>query len=333
MADPETWEAFTCLTPGSRAADRALDRGPDGMLRYAWKRRSPVLSHQEQDKLVSARTLKPEEALFHLRDIDTGKRVLAHGGTVYWNDYRRRWILIAVETFGTSMLGEVWFAEADSPLGPWVYARKIVTHEKYSFYNPKQHPVFDQEGGRVVYFEGTYTTSFSGNDAPTPRYDYNQVMYQLDLADDRLALPAAIHAIGGTGAGGGSIRLAPRAGIQEDPARALREVAFFAPERPGIATVPVCEGKDERGEQTLAARPGAATVPTDGVKEGSPPLFFVVPADTAKPPAGTRLLFEFREESGPARYYSIDEEPRPGYRREPRPLGRVWENPGRPRTR
>ncbi|QEH32737.1 hypothetical protein OJF2_12160 [Aquisphaera giovannonii] len=315
LGDPEAWEAYTCLAPGSRASEKALDRGPDGSLRYGWKRRTPVLNHVEQDKLVSAGKLKAEEGLFQLRDVETGKRVLAHGGTVYWNDYRKRWILIAVETFGRSMLGEVWFAEADSPPGPFVYARRIVTHEKYSFYNPKQHPVFDQEGGRIVYFEGTYTASFSGNDRMTPRYEYNQVMYQLDLADGRLALPVAI------GEGGSPVRLAPRAGIDEDPARALRGVAFFAPDRPGVATVPIREGKDERGGQTLTAGPG----------DGGPPLFYAISAEAEKPPAGTRPLYEFRERAGAGRYYSIEETPRAGYRREPRPLGRVWENPGRPR--
>ena len=102
--------------------------------------------------------------------------------------------MIAVESFGsTSFLGEVWYAEADTPLGPWVYARKIVTHDKYSFYNPKQHPMFDKDGGRIIFFEGTYATTFSGNPDPTPRYDYNQIMYQLDLSDRRLALPVAIY--------------------------------------------------------------------------------------------------------------------------------------------
>jgi hypothetical protein len=64
-----------------------------------------------------------------------------------------------------------------------------VTHEQYSFYNPAQHPFFDQEGGRLIYFEGTYAETFSGNPCPTPRYDYNQVMYRLDLADPRLKRP------------------------------------------------------------------------------------------------------------------------------------------------
>ena len=84
------------------------------------------------------------------------------------------------------MLGEIWYAEADDPTGPWEKARKIVTHEKYSFYNPAQHPFLFQDGGRIIYFEGTYTAEFSGNKSHTPRYDYNQVMYRLDLRDERL---------------------------------------------------------------------------------------------------------------------------------------------------
>ena len=46
--------------------------------------------------------------------------------------------------------------------------------------------MLDQEGGRYIYLEGTYTMAFAGTKTPTPRYDYNQVMYRLDLADERL---------------------------------------------------------------------------------------------------------------------------------------------------
>ena len=97
--------------------------------------------------------------------------------------------MIAVQNYGTSFLGEVWYAEALTPLGPWTSGVKIVTHDKYSFYNPKQHPYFDEQEGRVIYFEGTYSHTFSGNEHPTPRYDYTQIMYRLDLADERLRLP------------------------------------------------------------------------------------------------------------------------------------------------
>ncbi|MFZ9033886.1 MAG: hypothetical protein ACO21J_08035 [Anaerohalosphaeraceae bacterium] len=56
-----------------------------------------------------------------------------------------------------------------------------MTHKSYSFYNPTQHPFFDEAGGQIIYFEGTYTAAFS-----TPRYEYNQIMYRLDLRDPRL---------------------------------------------------------------------------------------------------------------------------------------------------
>lgn len=95
--------------------------------------------------------------------------------------------MIGLQKFGTSVLGEIWYSEAASPLGPWKWGRKIVTHDKYSFYNPKQHPLFAREKGRLIYFEGTYTALFSGSEVKTPRYDYNQIMYQLDLSDPQLA--------------------------------------------------------------------------------------------------------------------------------------------------
>jgi hypothetical protein len=90
----------------------------------------------------------------------------------------------------SSLIGEIWYAEADSLEGPWLHAAKIITHEKYDFYNPRQHPVFQKENGRIIYLEGTYTHTFAGNPRPTPRYEYNQIMYKLDLSDSRLKLPA-----------------------------------------------------------------------------------------------------------------------------------------------
>ena len=47
--------------------------------------------------------------------------------------------------------------------------------------------VFVQDfGGPVLIFEGTYTMQFANNPPPTPRYDYNQMMYRLDLDDPAL---------------------------------------------------------------------------------------------------------------------------------------------------
>jgi hypothetical protein len=124
------------------------------------------------------------------KDVDTKKPIKLHNGSINWNVYRKKWILIGVEQGGkSSFLGEVWYSESDNVTGPWRWAKKILTHDRYTFYNPAHHAFFDQDGGRVIYFEGTYAETFSGNPSPTPRYDYNQIMYRLDLSDPRLRLP------------------------------------------------------------------------------------------------------------------------------------------------
>lgn len=186
LKDLSNFEMFTCLKEGTRVKDAQLDRDEAGRLRYSWKKNTPIVNQQEQIDLVKAGKMKTEEGLIQLADIETGKTVLAHGGSIYWNKYRKRWICIYVQVEGTSYLGELWYAEAPTPLGPWVETRKVATHNHYTFYNPLHHPFFDQQDGRVIYFEGTYCNTFSGNPYQTPRYDYNQMMYRLDLADPRL---------------------------------------------------------------------------------------------------------------------------------------------------
>jgi len=187
--DLEQYEAFTPLVAGADE-DReslSLDRDDRGKLRYGWKRNTAALSTNRHRELARRGMIDEGDSWLRTVNVDDGKPVLLHGGTVNWNAHRQKWVMIAVELFGTSLLGEIWYAEADKPEGPWPKAVKVVTHEKYSFYNPAHHPFFDQDGGRRIYFEGTYTTTFSGNDNPTPRYNYNQIMYRLDLDDPRLA--------------------------------------------------------------------------------------------------------------------------------------------------
>ena len=170
-------------------ASSKIERGPDGKAVWGWKPGTDPVGPAEEKQLLDAGKLAREDARFQLADVDTGKAVAIHSGSFHWNAFRHQWVMIGVQQGGTSFLGEVWFAEADAPVGPWRWAKKVVTHEQYSFYNPAHHPFFDQEGGRLIYFEGTYAETFSGNPSPTPRYDYNQVMYRLDLADPRLKQP------------------------------------------------------------------------------------------------------------------------------------------------
>jgi hypothetical protein len=189
VRDPHAYEGFSCLALGTRYAKGAtkLDRDPGGRLVWAWKRDTAPLGQAELWELGKAGLLKVEELWNKTADAETGRQVTAHAGSVAYNAFRKRWIMIFHERGGaSSFLGEVWYAESDAPEGPWERARKIVTHDRYSFYNVRHHPEFDQEGGRLIYFEGTYTAMFSGNPDPTPRYEYNQMMYRLDLSDPRL---------------------------------------------------------------------------------------------------------------------------------------------------
>jgi hypothetical protein len=187
--DPANYETYTCLPAGDFGpADKAtIDRTPDGRPKWTWKRNAKPLERDEFDRLVKRGVLKPEDALVRPTDVASGKSAVLHAGSVQWNAYRKRWVMIANEVGGkASNLGEVYYLEADAPEGPWTKAVKVITHDRYSFYNPIHHPFFDGDGGRYMYVEGTYSGTFSRDHEWTPRYDYNQVMYRLDLADERL---------------------------------------------------------------------------------------------------------------------------------------------------
>jgi hypothetical protein len=122
-----------------------------------------------------------------LKDAKSGLRVKPHSGSIAWNKYRQRWVTIFLEKFGKpSAFGELWFADAPSPIGPWSSAIKILTHENYTFYNPRVHGELSPDATPTLYFEGTYTHTFAIRPHPTPKYDYNQILYRLNLDDPRL---------------------------------------------------------------------------------------------------------------------------------------------------
>jgi len=128
--------------------------------------------------------LKPQESLPSAID---GKPVKPHSGSIAWNSFRKRWVTVFMESFGKpSAFGELWYAEADAPTGSWGKAVKILSHENYTFYNPRLHPEFTPAKSPILIFEGTYTMQFADKPAPTPRYDYNQILYRLDVDDPAL---------------------------------------------------------------------------------------------------------------------------------------------------
>lgn len=126
------------------------------------------------------------------RSAEDGSEIKPHRGSIAWNPFRRRWIAVFTQHTGKpSAFGEIWYAEAGSPLGPWGKAVKILTHDNYTFYNPRIHPELTPEDASFIVFEGTYTAEFANHARPTPKYNYNQILYRLDLDDPKLARAAA----------------------------------------------------------------------------------------------------------------------------------------------
>ena len=127
---------------------------------------------------------QPVKKLKTFYSISDNEVIKSHACSIAWNAYRGKWVAIFSQVNSKkTFLGEVWYAEAKSPLGPWSKAIKVVTHNNYTIYNPKIHPGFTPKGSPILLFEGTYTATFARKARITPRYDYNQVLYRLDLND------------------------------------------------------------------------------------------------------------------------------------------------------
>ncbi len=81
--------------------------------------------------------------------------------------------------------GELWYAEADAPTGPGACDQDIKPQELHVL-QPADPFGNDTVGFAILLFEGTFTREFSNNKEPVPRYDYNQIMYRLDLDQESL---------------------------------------------------------------------------------------------------------------------------------------------------
>ncbi|PSR76972.1 hypothetical protein BD289DRAFT_446096 [Coniella lustricola] len=220
VCDPREYEAFTCVTPDGKKAVR----GRDGSLRWHWEKGGRPVNHETAEALVSAGILRAQEAPYRLCDVDSGKRVGAAHVGIAWNPYLKLWVNIIQQKLGDTTAGEIWVATARAPEGPWEACRKVATHhmarDGYAcnhndLYNPVQHYELmdavagrsegegegsergpgpgpgpgesNTERGRMVYFSGTLVNTFSGNPWWTPGgYNYNNIMYRLDLAEERL---------------------------------------------------------------------------------------------------------------------------------------------------
>lgn len=326
VIDANHYEVLTALEPKKSTGRRALrlDIGKSETP-YRWIPFAQLTGNDASAKTTVIKALRKEKRDVHLYDIKSGKKISPHGGTVYFNAYRQRWVTIFVQHFGeSSLLGEVWYAEADTPVGPWAYARKITTHNKYSFYNPKQHPLFDKDDGRVLFFEGTYSHTFSGSaENATPRYDYNQIMYRLDVDDPRLALPVAVYQIRDK---------------QNRRDYLLRDGVEKARKWDYVESIPFYAIEPARAYEGLVGVyvhkiPGKnRQTPSLTVKSPNPsakPLFYALSTtDTGKENSSVVSLYEYRHTDTEQRLYSIQSRlDQKGWIRTENPLCRVWKAP------
>lgn len=183
VLNPDSYEALSCAAPGQNEKKPNPMIDPQGTPLWRWQKDLPPTDSPAETTWIKEGRIRPGQARFSPADVDhPSDRIQMHNGTVRWNEYRRKWVLIGCQVMGKpSFLGEVWYSEADEPTGPFTRAIRVATHDKQTLYNVNHHAFFDREGGRIIHFEGTYTNEFSGNPWKTPRYNYNQVLFRLDL--------------------------------------------------------------------------------------------------------------------------------------------------------
>jgi hypothetical protein len=326
VVDPNRYEVLTSLSPGGgRGGDEQRVDVGGGDRPWRWVSYGDLVADEALGRGMINEALRRDKQDVNLYDVGSGKKVSPHGGSVYYNEYRRRWVMIFVQQYGeSSFLGEAWYAEADTPVGPWAYARKIATHNKYSFYNPMQHPYFDQDRGRMIYFEGTYTYTFSGSEEnATPRYDYNQIMYRLNLDDRRLVLPVPVYEVSDRQ---GGVNYALRDGVERAGSWNLVEsIPFYAiePSRGGGELIDVYV-------KEIPANDGAKIcLTTEKPTTRAEPLFRVLPAEeAASENSCVASLYEYRDADDGRCVYSTEPVRREGqWNRGEKPLCRVWRAP------
>jgi len=339
MTDMSTLETFTCIKEGRKfeGSEDDIDRNADGTLRWAWRKGTSPVDNDLLRQMLEKGLIRADESPIMYLDANTSTTpILNHGGTIYYNPYRKRWTQVFSQLFGAaSFLGEIWYAEGDTPLGPWVYSQKIITHrmgeegidattfakkeaQTYSFYNPKQHPEFMKDNGRIIYLEGTYTAGFTNNQFHTPGYNYNQIMYKMDLDDPRTFVPVPVYRVEGEPAVYRTKTSLPEG--QRDIA-----IAFFAPDRPREGTVPVYEVRAEGKKQIRLT----LDKPTGGATSGkaTEAFYAVDPATQGMESTPLVGLHEYLDADGNAVYTTDEAFQRAGFTRSEKPLCLVWPNP------
>jgi hypothetical protein len=308
ITTPSTYEAWTAIEPSTT---QNVLRNANGSAAYAWRTGAPLTTMAA----ITAAGLGNDQLLDdHVTDPATGAHIASVTSATAWNARRGRFVRILEEMGGASSAGgEIWYQEGDTPMGPWVYARQVLTHTTYSFSNPWIHTNLATKDSRFMLFDGTYSKRFEAGTTPiVPRYDGNQIMYRLDVDDQRLGVPIPVYDLGGAMPG----NFAAKGRL---PAAAVAEVAaFFAPDRTMDGTVPVAWSGPSCGARTLIV----------GDSPPTPPLFFAAaPAATGRSPIA-QPLYDYAAADGRHAYSVETSLPNlAGFIRVDQPVAYVWPNP------
>lgn len=324
IIDHSQYEAFTCLIDNSKfnSSEEQIERYSDGEIKYSWKKNTSPIGVNELNILTQKKIIKDDEKWFRLIDINEGKDVGYHAGSTFYNPYRKRWTMIFTEIFGTSCLGEIWYAEGDTHLGPYAYTAKILSHNKYSFYNPLQHPYFSKDNGKTIYFEGTYTKMFSGNEISTPRYEYNQIMYKIDLDDERLFLPVPVYVLNNSSS---SYQTKDKLSEIDFNYKTTKiEIPFFASDRQSSGTIPIYRAFDNLTKTIILS---TSLEIFKGAKD-STVAFYAKPVDKDLKNLFVVNLYEYINKNDKKRLYTIKESISDvNYIRTNSPICKVWKPP------
>lgn len=154
---------------------------------FIWQKQAAPMSPDEEQKLVTEKTLKSEKARLYLTSATDARMIAVHSSAIAWNGHRKRWIMIASEQRpgAAAASGRLWYAESDAADGAWSGARCVVDHEPLGLADPVQLEAWNHEGGRVVFFDVTLESG-PPNSPTVPRYEQNRLMFRLDLGDPRL---------------------------------------------------------------------------------------------------------------------------------------------------
>ncbi len=115
IQDPSKYEAFTCLEPGQRydTGNPRVERDAEGQVVWGWKKDTDTMDARRQYELIQGGFLKPQDVRLVLNDPHSDKPVYMHAGSVHWNPFRQRWIMLGLQMGGeTSFIGEMWYAES-----------------------------------------------------------------------------------------------------------------------------------------------------------------------------------------------------------------------------